>query len=122
MPANALPVGKRIGQVDKYSFVRLDGDQKVLRLQIVTDGGRTTTGAVAVSICQITDAGWEAADNVPSDRAPKYDTSTCVPGDPGDGTEWSFNLLTFSSPTDARGFALVPTGDSIDYQVNFARS
>lgn len=119
VPAGSLPVGKRIGQVDKYSFVRLDGDEKVLRLPVIAEGARSTTGAIAISICQITDAGWEEKENVPSDAAPKYDTASCVPGDPGDGTAYSFNLVTFTSPSDARGFALVPTGDSIDYQVNF---
>ena len=121
VPANTLPVGKRIGQVDKYSFVRLEGDDQVLTLRLHADK-RTTTGVVAVSICQITDANWQAAENVPSDRAPKYDTSTCVPGDPGDGTAYSFNLVTFSSSSDPRGFALVPTGDSIDYQLAFERT
>ena len=119
--AGTLPVGKRIGQVDKYSYVRLSGEEKVLTLALA-DAGRTTTGVVGVSICQITEAGWAEGENVPSDAAPDYDTSTCVPGDPGDGSAWTFNLVTFSSPTDARGFALVPTGDSIDYQVNFKRT
>jgi hypothetical protein len=115
-------VGKRIGQVDKYSFVRLEGDDQVLKLRVNAEGTRTTTGVVGISICQITDADWQAADNVPSDRAPKYDTTTCVPGDPGDGTAWSFNLVSFSSSSDPRGFALVPTGDSIDYQMAFERT
>lgn len=122
VPDKGLPVGKRIGQVDKYSFVRLTGEQKVLSLRVNPQGARVTTGAIGVSICQITDAGWQPADNVPSDRAPKYDTATCVKGDPGDGKTWTFNVLTFASPTDARGLALVPTGDSIDYQVTFERT
>jgi hypothetical protein len=121
VPANTLPVGKRIGQVDKYSFVRLEGDDQVLKLRVNPER-RSTTGVIAVSICQITDADWQAAENVPSDRAPKYDTTTCVPGDPGDGTTWSFNLVTFASSSDPRGFALVPTGDSIDYQLAFERA
>ena len=115
-------MSKRIGQVEKYSYVRLDGDEKVLTLSVVADGGRTTTGAVGVSICQITEGDWKEGTNVPSDAAPAYDEATCVAGDGGDGTSWTFNLLTFSSPTDARGFALVPTGASIDYQINFSRS
>ncbi|HUP84828.1 MAG TPA: hypothetical protein VM143_04085 [Acidimicrobiales bacterium] len=122
VPDKGLPVGKRIGQVDKYSFVRLTGDQKVLALRVNAQGARATTGNIGVSICQITDSGWQAADNVPSDRAPKYDVATCVKGDPGDGKTWTFNVLTFASPTDARGLALVPTGDSIDYQVTFERT
>ena len=123
VPAGKLPVGKRIGQVDKYSFVRLDGDQKVLQLRTSAEGARTTTGVVGVSVCQITDKTWQEAENVPSDRAPKYDAEQCVEGEPAaDGSSWSFNLLTFASPTDPRGFALVPTGASIDYQVNFERS
>ena len=122
VPEGALPVGKRIGQVDKYSYVRLEGEQKVLSVKVSPDGARTTTGAIGVSICQITEGEWAEGANVPSDAAPAYDEATCVPGDPGDGTAWSFNLVTFSSPTDPRGFALVPTGESIDYQINFARS
>ena len=123
VPEGKLPVGKRIGQVDKYSFVRLVGEQKVLQLRTSAEGARTTTGVVGVSVCQITDASWEEAENVPSDRAPEYDAEQCVEGEPAaDGSSWSFNLLTFASPTDPRGFALVPTGDSIDFQVNFERS
>ena len=122
VPASALPVAKRIGQVDKYSFVRLEGEQKVLSVKVNPEGGRTTTGDVGVSICQITEGGWAEGENVPSDAAPAYDAATCVAGDPGDGTAWLFNLVTFSSPADPRGFALVPTGESIDYQINFSRS
>ena len=122
VPEGALPVAKRIGQVDKYSYVRLDGDEKVLTLSVVPNGGRTTTGAVGVSICQITEGDWKEGTNVPSDAAPAYDAATCVAGDPGDGSAWNFNLVTFASPADPRGFALVPTGASIDYQINFSRS
>lgn len=121
VPEGTLPVAKRIGQVDKYSFVRLEGDQKVLSLAVNADGARTTTGTPGVSICQITEAGWAEATNVPSDAAPDYDEATCVPGDPGDGTTWTFNLVTFASPSDPRGFALVPSGDAVDFQVTFVR-
>lgn len=121
VPEGTLPVGKRIGQVDKYSFVRLEGEQKVLSLAVNSEGERTTTGTPGVSICQITEEGWAEATNVPSDAAPEYDEATCVPGDPGDGTTWTFNLLTFTAPDDPRGFALVPTGDSVDFQVTFVR-
>ncbi|HVF33437.1 MAG TPA: hypothetical protein VM933_10415, partial [Acidimicrobiales bacterium] len=123
VPAGKLPVAKRINQVEKYSFIRVDGEEKVLTLRASTEGSRTTTGVVGVSVCQITDAGWAEGENVPSDRAPKYDAQVCVAGDPAaDGSTWSFNLLTFTSPTDARGLALVPTGASIDYQVVFERT
>jgi hypothetical protein len=114
-------VGKRIGQVDKFSFVRLQGEAAVLVLAEVADGARTTTGNVGISACQITAAGWAEQENVPSDRAPKYDASACAVGSRGADGSWSFNLLMFATRTDARGFALVPTGDSIDYQVNLKR-
>ena len=123
VPPGKLPVAKRLNQVEKYSYIRVDGEEKVLTLRRSTDGARTTTGEVGVSVCQITDAGWAEGENVPSDRAPKYDAQVCVAGQPApDGSSWSFNLLTFASPTDARGLALVPTGASIDYQVVFERS
>ena len=121
VPAGSLPIGKRIGQVDKFSFVRLQGEAAVLVLPEVTEGARTTTGNVGISACQITAAGWPEQENVPSDRAPKYDPASCVAGSRGADGSWSFNLLTFTTRNDARGFALVPTGDSIDYQVNLKR-
>jgi hypothetical protein len=121
VPAGALPVGKRVGQVDKFSFVRLAGDAAVLVVPEVAEGARTTTGNVGISACQITTAGWPERENVPSDQAPKYDANQCVVGSRGADGAWSFNLLTFPTRTDARGFALGPTGDSIDYQVNLKR-
>lgn len=123
VPPGKLPVAKRLNQVEKYSYIRVDGEEKVLTLRRSADGARTTTGVVGVSVCQITDAGWAEGENVPSDRAPKYNAQVCVAGEPAaDGSSWSFNLLTFTSPTDARGLALVPTGASIDYQVVLERS
>ncbi len=116
-----LPVGKRIGQTDKYSFVRLNGDAPVLILTEVADGARTTAGVVGVSACQITDDTWAEQDNVPSDRAPKFDSTKCAVGTRAADGSWSFDLTPFPTPTDRRGFALVPTGASIDYQVNFSR-
>jgi hypothetical protein len=93
----------------------------MLAVPELADGARTTTGNVGISACQITAAGWPERENVASDQAPKYDATQCVAGSrSADGT-WSFNLLTFPTRTDARGFALVPTGDSIDYQVNLKR-
>lgn len=118
---NTLPVGKRIGQRDKLSFVRLSGSQTTLTLSPDTATSRTTTGEVAISACQITTRGWPEAVNQTFDQAPKFDEQACVVASVDPSGAFTFDFSLFPDRTDDRGFALVPTGPSVDYQINFRK-
>lgn len=122
VPEATLPVGNRIGQLDKASFVRLAGDATELVLVEDADGSRAapTGGAAAVQACRIEVPGWEEAEAQSFDEAPTWDAASCTPGTRGDDGSWTFDLAGFGSPTDERGFALVPTDDApVDFQVAF---
>lgn len=122
VPEDSLPVGTRIGQTDKVSFVRLTGDAKQLVLREVEDGRRGNDfESSPVRVCQVTDPSWESGENVALSDAPEYDTDTCVDlVDGGDGT-WSANLAVFPSPTGEAGLALVPAAEPpMDFQLTFA--
>ena len=121
MPAGDLPVGTRVGQADKASYVRLSGNAGTLELREDPAGNRApANGAPLIRACQITDASWKPATAEGFGSAPKYDTGACVEGTrAADGT-WSFDLSNFDNPTDARGFALVPSPSApVDFQVAF---
>jgi hypothetical protein len=123
VPDGTLPVGKRVGQDDKRSFVRLVGTATVLALAEEATGSRTppttATGPLAVQACQVT-ADWEPAQGETFAQAPAYDSSRCVKGVRSDDGSWRFDLGTFATRTDRRGFALVPTSDAaVDFQFAF---
>lgn len=122
VPEATLPVGTRLGQPDKVSFVRLTGGATELVLTEEPEGRRDTpTGdAPAVQICQIEEPGWEEAGGQSFDDAPSWDAESCVAGVGGDDGRWVFDLATFADPADPRGFALVPTDEApVDFQVAF---
>lgn len=119
VPEGLLPVGKRIGQRDKISFVRLSGGGTELVLTPDRASSRTTTGEVVVSACQITTPNWAPATNLTFEQAPKFDESSCVVGSVDPIGAIVFDLTLFPERDDNRGFALLPTGSSIDYQLNF---
>lgn len=119
VPDKSSPVGNRVGQEDKRSYLRLAGTATELRLTETT-GGRTTRGPVVVQICQVTDAGWPEGKGVAFSAAPKFDAKACVLGVRASDGVWSFDLASFASPTDNRGVALVVgPGAGVDFQVNF---
>jgi hypothetical protein len=123
VPDGTLPVGKRVGQDDKRSFVRLSGTTAILALAEDSSGNRTppstATGPVGVRACQVT-ADWDPAQGETFAQAPAYDTSRCATGARSDDGSWRFDLTAFFTRTDKRGFALVPTTDAaVDYQVTF---
>lgn len=120
VPEQTLPVGNRIGQTDKASFVRLVGDETDLFMKEEPEGSRTTSGPIAVQACKITTAGWDGAPNQTFDQAPEWDPERCVDGVRRPDGVWRFSLGDFPGITDDRGFALVPAPDaSIDFQVAF---
>jgi hypothetical protein len=121
IPEGTMPVGTRIAQTDKVSFLRLDGDGSELVLVEDEEGRRGSEFETSpVQLCQLVDGEWEEGENQPMSDAPEHDPDACVPGlERPDGT-WAFTLFTFADPTDARGFALVPTDDApVDFQVTF---
>lgn len=122
VPEDTLPVGTRVGQHDKISFIRLSGDDATLVLAEDASGRRGTSFETSpVEVCQITDAGWKPGEAQSMDQAPEYDADNCVAAQQqADGT-WSISLFLFDDPTDQRGFALVPSADApLDFQVTFA--
>ena len=121
VPASSLPVGMRLGQADKASFVRLSGTAPALVLREHEDAaGQRSPATAVINACQITDAGWKRGEAVAFDAAPAYDEAKCVPGVRGADGTWTFDLQTFPLRTDARGFALVPGPEApLDFQVAF---
>jgi hypothetical protein len=120
VPAGTLPVGTRLGQADKASYVRLSGTGTVLALTEDPQGARTSQGAPAVQACQITDAAWQEAEAMSFSDAPPHDAATCAAGTRSADGQWSFDLSRFPFRTDTRGFALVPAADApLDFQVAF---
>ncbi len=120
VPERSLPVGNRVGQEDKRSYVRLAGSERELRLTEAA-GGRETRGPPLVQACQVTDANWAEGEGVAFSAAPKFDAASCVLGARASDGGWSFDLSGFSDPTDQRGIALtVAPGAGFDFQVNLA--
>lgn len=122
VPAGTLPVGTRVGRDDKRSFVRLSGDDTVLRLTEDPTGSRSTAGVAAVQACQITSAVWAAKNEMAMGSAdePTWDPNRCVAGTRASDGTWTFDLSGFPTRSDGRGFALIPApGGPIDAQVSF---
>ena len=120
VPAGTLPVGKRLGQDDKRSFVRLDGEKSVLGLTEDPGGTRAPTGGAAgVRACLITAPGWQEGE-AQALPGPPFDENQCAVGQRANNGTWTFDLSAFASPSDPRGFALVPAaGTAVDFQVAF---
>jgi len=121
VPEGGLPVGKRLGDVDKISLVRLSGVSKALVLKVSdAPGANRFTDQAKLQACRILDASWQAQRGMPLDQAPPYDRAACALGEAqADGT-WRFDLSAFKDAADARGFALVPApGAGSDFQVVF---
>ncbi len=119
VPENTLPVGKRLGQVDRVSFIRLDGTEGTLTLTEADAGAREALGAGKVAACPVLVSDWaEGADQSFAD-APPWSTDSCVGSVEKDG-RWVFDLGSFPFRTGPAGFALVPAADAPpDFQVTF---
>ncbi len=121
VPPGSLPVGVRV-QDDKRSYVRLAGTATVLGLTEDPAGGRSNSGPAAVQACQITTSSWKDGEAIAMADAPAVDSAKCVQGKRSATGVWLFDLSSFPSRTDARGFALVPgDGAGVDFQVAFKR-
>jgi hypothetical protein len=123
VPEKTLPVGKRLGQDDKVSFVKLQGTDTTLRLKVGDAAGQRTPESAVIYACPIAGSAWTEGDAMSMDADPEYDCAKQVEGK-ANGNEWIFDLASFgaSSITSDRGFALVPGGDGLaDFQVAFTR-
>jgi hypothetical protein len=115
-----LPVGKRVGQDDKRSFIELAGDESILTMKEEAEGSRQQLGAPQIQICPISTE-WEDAEGMT--ESPPYDTNSCVTGSYGDGGVWTFDLTQFGAVAEWAGFAIVPApGAPVDFQVNLLPS
>lgn len=120
VPDKSSPVGNRLNQEDKRSYVRLAGTATDLMLTEAPQG-RETRGPALVRACQVLDADWPEGKGVALASAPKIDAGACVLGVRASDGVWTFDLSGFANPTDTRGIALtVAPGSGVDFQVNFA--
>lgn len=123
VPPDTLPVGKRFGQEDKISYVRLAGQADRLELAEDPAGSRSTAGTIGIVACRVTVSNWSEGENKAFSEIP-FDRNQCVPATRDDFfATWVFDLSAFPDRTDDKGFALVPAPDSsIDFQVAFKKS
>lgn len=121
VPEGGLPVGRRLGEDDKLSFVRLGASSTRLVLRLVDDaGGQRFADSATVQACRILVAGWEAKPAMSMSEAPPHDRTSCAVGERNDDGTWTFDLSRFTDRTDQKGFALVPGPDApADFQVTF---
>lgn len=122
VPEGTLPVGTRVGQSDKVSFVRLAGTASSLVLAEDAAGRRGSAfEAPPVELCPITDEQWEQGEAQPMSAAPAHDAERCVAAQQRSDGTWAFDVVAFDDPADPRGFVLVPSAEApIDFQVTFA--
>ena len=122
VPEGTLPVSFRVTD-DKRSYIRLAGEQKVLRLVEDPGGARATSGPAIVQACAVTSDPWADGEAIPFDGSPAWDAGSCVIGTPGGDGTWTFDLASFPKVDDPRGFALVPgEGAGVDFQVTFKKA
>lgn len=121
VPEGALPIGRRPGfDLDKASFVRLSGGATVLRLVPHEDAAGHRNGETAgIQACRLTSADWQKAEAQSFDEAPKWDCGVSVLGVRAEDGSWTFDLSVFPNRADDQGFALLPAGSAIDFQVAF---
>lgn len=122
VPEGTLPVGTRVGQTDKVSFVRLAGTAASLVLAEDAAGRRGSAFETPpVELCPVTDEQWDEGAAQPMSAAPAHDPERCATAQQRSDGTWVFDLVAFDDPTDPRGFALVPSADApIDFQITFA--
>lgn len=121
VPIGSVPVGRRPGfEEDKVAFIRLTGNEDVLKLVPHQDAsGQRSPEAAKINACRITGSNWSATEAQAEADAPSWDCTVAVQGRrAGDGS-WTFDLGTFADRADQRGFALVPAGTGVDFQVAF---
>lgn len=121
VPEGSLPVGRRPGfETDKVSFVRLAGTATTLTLVPHGDAaGQRNAGSAQIQACRITTAGWTKKEAQSMGEAPKWDCAVAAVGQRAADGSWTFDLSGFPERSGSSGFALVPAGAGLDYQVAF---
>lgn len=118
VPEGSLPVGLRVGVLDKASYVRLSGTAVELVLNEVAEGTRGDAASATLQACQITVEDWKGEEAQSFDDAPAHDEAKCAPGTRDAQGAWTFDLSAFPTRADDRGFALLPgEGGATDFQV-----
>lgn len=117
VPEGSLPVGNRVGQIDKASFLRLGGGWQSLALDVDPDG-TAGIGEAAVQACAITTAAWEPVAGSGFDEAPEWNPDDCAAGVTGAaGDQWTFEIGRIEQRF---GIALVPgPGAPVEFQIAF---
>lgn len=125
VPPGGLAIAVRAGQVDKVSFVVLDGNADVLELAVdPTPGANVLEPFAGLLLCPVLEAGWHVGDGDTSlADAPAYDCEAAMRGARADsGDSWTFDLGTVDGSLVA-GFAIVPeTTTSRTFQVVLLRT
>ena len=116
-PGGGLPVSAVAGEGAKHSFIGLSGDETKLRLKLVEDSSNVGAESASVRACEITAAGWTAAQGMTFDAEPAWSPDKCVAGVRGEDGIFTFDLSSFREPGSAPGFALVP-GDAAGTSFN----
>jgi len=117
VPAKSLPVGTRLGQEDKVSFIRLSKPVDTLVLKTVAAGDRRPETA-AIQVCVVKSSGWAAGEAVAFTAAPERDCTVSVLGARAANGSWSFDLRPFAGRGDGFSFSPAP-GSPVDFQVAF---
>lgn len=117
VPDGSLPVGNRLGEPSRVSFLRLAGDWQALTLAVDPDGG-AGLGPPVVQVCAITTDVWEPRTAASFEDAPEWSSGDCIKGNPdAAGAEWTFDL---GGIDQRRGVALVPAPEApIEFQIAF---
>ncbi|MDQ3108248.1 MAG: hypothetical protein M3Q68_10640 [Actinomycetota bacterium] len=114
-------MGRRPGfELDKVAFVRLTGTATSFKLLPHEDAsGQRSAPSAQLQACQITTPDWQKAEGQAIADAPKWDCAVSILGKMATDGSWTFDLSVFPERSDARGFALLPAGDALDFQVAF---
>lgn len=121
VPEGSLPVGRRPGfEVDKVAFVKLAGTASTLTLVPHEDAtGQRGADAAQLQACRITTPAWAKAEGQSMDEAPKWDCRVAAMGERAEDGSWTFHLSSFPDRSTSPGFAIVPAGAGLDFQVAF---
>lgn len=123
VPEDGMPVGVRLGRVDKASYARLAGTGRMLRLRLVSDpAANQLVSLAAVRACVITEAGWVLpTPGAPPDEAPDHDPTRCVEATSEQDGVWTVDLAPLGDFDPLAGIALLPLYEAPStFQVTFS--
>lgn len=122
VPDGSVAVGRRAGQTDKISYLRLAGRGGMLDLEIDPNGANVLDPLAGLMLCVVTEAGWTVGHgDVSLADAPPFDCTNGIVGTRGDtGERWIFDVSLLDLAT-IPGVAIVPDDDAVapQFQVVF---